>query len=404
MNQDDTARLYGRRSVSKANKRLRNLLILSLCALFCSFCIPLSFTDSKLTVFAAWVALVISVAFLIISTKKVLVTVLSALLIFFVVNLTGSPLMPALVLCTVIPGALTAAVASDRSVRHLPLVLALLLFPLSYGISFLLTGELLIAASAPLVLLPGLILALFKRFKGEPKTALVCAAIPLIVATITVAVLTIYIHYGRLDLETFSLATEQITEELVKALRPKYAELGIPDNHALSVMLHTMIATCVNLLPGLITALSLVAAYLTGSLQTGVSHALLFTEEEKEADEPAKLSVSSYAALLFLIGYILSFATSPAGTESFVGVAATNLCVILGPAMLYAGIDGLRTLSQKGPGGFLGVVGILFAAFLSASMYAISFLVIFALIGSASILLIAVDGWAKEHYGKGENL
>ncbi len=397
MEQTDINRLYGRRSANKKKTRTKLLAILSLSALPGALLLPLSMTDSKLTLILAWVALITNAAFFIISSKKTLTMVLSGILIFFLVNATGSPLLPALLLTAVVPAALAASVAG------ISLWPAWALLPLSFGLSFLLTDNLYMSASAPLLLLPGLILTLFKRKNGEKKAALICASLPMILSLAAAVALTIYIYYGNLAPETLILAIKQITDELVVQCKPYFLDLGFPDNQVVNDELRAMIASCINILPGLAVASALVISHLTDSMQNRISSAMPVSDQEPDKT-PEKLSISIYASLMFLICYILSFGTSPAGTESLAAIVATNLGVMLAPAMLYAGADSLQSLSKRGPGGFLTAVLILLAAFIGSGIYAISLLHIFALIGSAGILLTTIDRWAKEYYGKGENL
>ncbi len=391
-------------AVGIEKKRTEGIFLLLLAATFlCTLLVPLMLTYPKLALFAAWIPLFLGIGVLLITVKKTVTLVLFSVAAFSLLSLSGSPLLPALLFSVVFPSAfLAASLATARGKKLLP---ALLLLPLSYAAAFAIAADPWVALTAPLLLLPGLILGLFRRMRGELAPALICAALPTVLAIAGFACLLIVNSFGRLDQAAVSQAAFALSDGLTaifcSIMEEAYAAMGSGENiRQLYFAFSALSGRLVSLLPGLLIAFSLVLAFVVNA----VSRRLIpLCGGEPAVDSPTeKLHVSLFAAFFFIASQILGAATSPSGEMSFLALVAQNLSIILLPAMLLLGAETLKLLATKSMGGSFASIAIILACLMISTYYSASILTLLAFVGAAGIMVIRLDRWAKEYYQKGE--
>ena len=165
-----------------------------------------------------------------------------------------------------------------------------------------------------------------------------------------------------------------------------------------------VIDTYVNFSIGIIGAMSLISAYIAHSFQLNVFKS--FGMDGYLTERATKLTVSTYAAVIFVVSHVLSYATDSFGNISLLAIVCGNLSIILLPSLLIISFKTVKYLPQRF--GFLGIIILIAVIFMIFTMFSHSTMflqipTLLALVGAFSIIIQSIDVWAKEHYGKGEN-
>lgn len=339
---------------------------------------------------------VLSAAIVIVSAKKVSHSVIFIIAFVFSVMYFASPVIPAIVIGTVISiGAGSALLCSTKGADALCYIIA---FPLAYGISFLATEDLILSSASFILLLPTLSMGLSAKLGGGRTLSLSLCALSEALLIFGGFTLWVFNMYGTVSLDAFDKASTEMVNGFVY-----YTELAFrtmsPDSvtNAMRSEIKEISAMTVNILPGAIGCACVIAAFLSHSVHMGLLSA--YGIERYVTRKAITLTVSMEAALIFGLAYLLTFATDSSNKTSFAATVALNICLILAPCLIHVGIGILLSLPKK-----LGIFGLILWAVILVVLMNIqsSPLTIIALIGAVAVIITGIDKWAKDFYSKGD--
>ncbi len=396
----NTETAYSQRDPQKSNKSIWFTLLMLLTVLSGALLLPLIVRNIKLASVYAWAPLLLCALIMLLSVKRPAGAVITVILIIGFFNLTGSPLLPALVLCAFLsPAMLAATVASAEKTAGL--LLSLSIFPLSYITAYVLVGDPLLSLGTLVFPLPGLILGLFRRKGGGLTSALICTALPMLITVAGGIALIIFKIYGSLTQETITRAVNAISDYLAVNMLEAYKAVGYAPTRQLELAVRSVADQTINTFPGTLIASCLILAYLANAKSRVLM--LRCGKEIDSSSETERMHISLVAAFLYIVSHILSFTTAPDGRYSFLSVVAENIAIVLLPCMLLLGFESLRLLANKGVGGFFAMLGIVIGGIFIVSSYQISLFTFLAFVGAVGIMLLRLDKWAKKYYKKGEH-
>lgn len=371
--------------------------LISLTILASSLSLPLLLSLSTHTVALSWLTCILCAVSLALLVKKTRVLILCAVMLLVTITLTGSPVFPALIFGAAISvGAGAALFCSAKGVKMIP---SLLLPVLSFVISYLITGNIVAALTSSVIYMPMAALAIASR-SNLGKTARIALSGGVLTAIfILSAGDLIYSLYGEL---TAAAVTQALDDLVVAAVHLTEYSLNMMGNIEVTTSLlrelEAAMGVLINLSFGLVCASSLIFAYFAQAIELCAFEA--FGQEHFLTGKARNMTASTVSAGVFVLAYILSFTTNASNDASLVAIVATNICIILTPLFAYMGLH--TTLSLPRKQGFAGILlsGIIvIAAFVIPS----EFITILALVGAFAVMIVHIDAWAKEHYGKGEN-
>lgn len=372
-------------------------LLLALTYLASSLTLPfiLAYEDQAATI-ASFAVLILCAVVLFISAKKtshaVWLTVLAIFLSYFV----GSPILPALIFGSVIGIACASALFCSKSGVSLAAVLCSAAG--SYAICFVVSEDPVLSLFAFAILIPAFFFALSTKQKmGLTASVAICGGL-LSAMAVTILVYRMQYLYGSIDLKSLSLAADSFIDAFMY-----YVKLAMVEVYELEITsaIHTELLgiaeSFVNLSPGLVIACGLTLAYFSHNVRKNLFYS--YGLDEYLSPEATLLTVSVPAAVIFLIAYLLSFATSAEGGLSLVAIVGNNVAIMLIPCLILKGFTALKAIPLR-----LGFLGLLISGgiiiFILSSPSAPSLL---ALVGAFFVLIVSIDRWAKDHFGKGEN-
>lgn len=381
----------------KADFSPRISLLLSLTYLASSLMLPfiLSYEDKAATV-AAYAVLMLCAVVLFISAKKtshaVWLTVLAIFLSYFV----GSPILPALIFGIIIGCASASALFCSHSKVSLAAILCSAAG--SYAICLVVSEDPILSLFSLAILIPAFFFALSTKKKaGLTASVAICGGL-LSLAAALVLVYRMQYLYGSVGIESISLAADSFVDAFmyyVKLAMVRVYELEITS--AMNTELLGIAESFVNLSLGLVIACGLTLAYFSHLVRKNLFYS--YGLDEYLSPEATLLTVSVPAAVIFLVAYLLSFATSAEGGLSIIAIIGNNVAIMLTPCLILKGIAALKALPLR-----LGFWGILISGgiiiFILLSPSALSLL---ALVGAFFVLIVSIDRWAKDHFGKGDN-
>lgn len=363
--------------------------------LFSSLILPLYLKNMQTTYAISWISCIISATTVFISTKKRFWAIWIIFFMALIIGMLGSPIIPAMLF-----GAITAVGSGTSLICSAPKKLAFLppLLPIgAYGIALALTRDPAVSIGALILLLPMIAMGYTSRADTSRTVSVGICAIVESALLIGGVAIWVYVAYGELTLSSLSAASEYFKGGFVY-----YSELGMQTLYQAEITpiikkeLYASANTLVNVSIGLAGACFIVTSFLSHGIHLGISSTYGNKNEELKN---SKITVSVEAALIFVTAYILSFSTNASNMMSLPATAALNICIILIPCLAYLGFDTLSLLPKKL--GLLGLIlwgGVIMMIVASSS----SFLFVFALIGSAYVIIRNVDAWAKDFYSKGD--
>lgn len=371
-------------------------LLFSLAYLASSLCLPFLLADiEKASYIVSWAVCILCVPILYISAKKTSHAVWLTILWFFLSAFVGSPVLPAIIFGTIISISAASSLISASGNKG-PVFLAVATL-LSFALTAVVTRDYLISLFSIAILIPAIILAFATKRKAWMTTAIAFSGFGLVVALIAVIIYRMYVLYGNIGLEGLLLAADSFVDAFAYYTEYALTEVqGIVITPAMSQEILSMAESYVNLAPGIIVAVCLVFAYFAHKAQKNLFFA--YSIDEYIIPEMTLLTVSVPAAVIFTISYLLSFATSANGNVSIIAAIGNNICLMLMPCLILKGFAALKALPLK-----LGFWGILISGGLIVFfILSPSFPSLLALLGAFFVLIVSIDRWAKDHYGKGE--
>lgn len=372
-------------------------VILSATVVFTSLILPLYLSNHQLTYTSAWICFALAATVTFISGKKLSHSIFAVALVLLCMGMLASPIIPAFVFGVIISvGAGSAAVCSAK--KQL-LALTILSPLLAYPIALAITSDPLISISSLIFIVPIIAMGLTGRYNSKRSTSVALCASAEAITVFGAIAIWIYSAYGALTPDTVTAAADYFVGGVeyysAYALKTVYQ---IEVTGYMQKIITAFADLMVNVSPGFIGAVCIVISYLSHSVHLGLMSTYGIDRCLKESS--TKLTVSFEAALIFVAAYIMSFATDSSNMISFPATVSVNICMILMPCLAYIGIDALSALPRKL--GLLGLIiwGAILIMILSAASS--SFLFVFALIGSAFVIVRHIDSWAKEFYSKGD--
>lgn len=372
-------------------------LLLALTYLASSLTLPFILAyEEKAATIASYAVLMLCAVVLFISAKKTSHAVWLTVLAIFLSCFVGSPILPALIFGTVIGIACASALFCSKSGVSLAAVLCSAAG--SYAICFVVSKDPVLSLFAFAILIPAFFFALSTKKKmGLTASVAICGGL-LSLAAALILVYRMHALYGSIDLKSLSLAADSFIDAFmyyVKLAMVKVYELEITP--AIHTELLGIAESFVNLSPGLVIACGLTLAYFSHNARKNLFYS--YGLDEYLSPEATLLTVSVPAAVIFLIAYLLSFATSAEGGLSLVAIVGNNVAIMLIPCLILKGFTALKAIPLR-----LGFLGLLISGgiiiFILSSPSAPSLL---ALVGAFFVLIVSIDRWAKDHFGKGEN-
>lgn len=376
----------------------RTLALISLTAISTSLTIAsLLGNNADAALLASWLCCMLCASVMFITSKKISHAIFKALGLALTLSFFGYPMIPAIIFGGVISiGALAALICSAKR----SLVFLLVFLPAaSYALALALTADPLIALSALAVYLPAIPIGLTSKFKGTMATSTVAGASVLAIMLAGVLALTLYSLYGEISSAVIDTIIEEFTAETIAYTKESFALIGeIEYTPAIEKALILGIDTTVNVSAGLAIALCTCASYRAVKVKNSIFSA--YGVDEHLSEEATTLTVSTTAAGVFSISFILSFALDSANRSSLFAVICTNICIILAPGLALMGVRAIKAAPKR-----FGARGVLlsFALTLAIAMLFLTSPLLLSLVGAIYIILRAIDVWAKDFYGKGEN-
>ena len=376
----------------------RTLALISLMALSTSLTVAsLLGGNGDAALLASWLCCMLCASVMFITSKKISHAIFKALGLALTLSFFGYPMIPAIIFGGVISvGALAALICSAKGSR-ISLIVSLPV--VSYALSFAVTADPLIALSALSVYLPAIPIGLTSRFKGTMTTSTVAGASVLSAMIAGLAALTLYGLYGEISAAVIDSIIEEFTAMTIAYTKESFALVeGVEYTPAIEKALILGIDTTVNILVGLVIALCTCASYCAVKLKNNLFSA--YGVDEHLSVAATTLSVSISAAAIFSLSFVLSFALDSANRSSLLAVICTNVCIILAPGLALMGVRAIKAAPKRfGAGGVL----LSFALTLAIAILFIASPLLLSLVGAIYIILRAIDLWAKDFYGKGEN-
>ena len=307
------------------------------------------------------------------------------------------PLMSALLLgSTVTVGSSAAIVCSGKRAMNLIVPAAAIS---AFATSLVISGEPMIALTALIPFIPVFSLGFATRRKTTLSFSVICCAASAAAVLLAIAAYSVCSVYGTLDVESVNRAVDDVSAYLLPLVEQSVAELfAMEVSEAIRAYSLAVINAYINSITGIAVAACIVFAYLSHKVEfnTLYSHGV----DDYVDEQTSKLTVGILPSAIFIIALILSFSLDPYNGTSIVAVVSSNICTILFPALLLMALEAIRFLPTR-----LGPIGLILSGLLILAMIVglFSFPMLIPLIGAFYVIVRAIDGWAKEHYSKGEN-
>ena len=388
-----------RRDAGRSAEGLPTKLSLLLALTYLASALLLPFVligESTLSIICACVSCALTVAVSFASAKKPSRAFFFAVLVCFIGYFVGSPILPALLfgLTTAIASASALLCSANKASRIMIVIAA----AMAYLISLLVILDPIVSLFALVLFVPALLSAVSTLKKAGATATIALTGSAIVLSAILVLLYRMQVLFGEVSFASLSLAMDSFVNFFVYYV--KRAMVEVYGTEVTAAVLSEITATaesCVNLAIGFVSAAALIEAYFCHSTRRKIFVA--YGIDVYLSPAMTRITVSVPAALVFVVAYVLSFATSAAGEISLVAVIGNNLCLTLMPCLFLKGLESFKALIFKlGFFGLLIVVG--FAAFMISAVTSLPMLL--ALIGAFFVLIVSVDSWAKGFYGKGE--
>lgn len=341
----------------------------------------------------AFLLLGAGIAFMFLVVKRFFVSILSAILLFFLYSYTQSPIIPAIAVSAVFMFTLGGFLSSLCNKKAYAL---LALIPIvSYLGAYALTGNWLLSLVAiapfPSMLTQGVL----QKKNSERKTIILVSSALLIAMLSGIGVLALYLT-GHLHISFITSSISDAQHALAEYMKGLSFEMKGEMIPAFEVeYVNAFVSQAFNLLPGFAVVTVFTLVYFSHTVQLEVYKNADF--DLMVTPKTSKISMSVYAAGLFILAFILSLSTDTAGNPDMLSVVAGNLRLMLTPGLLLVGLDSLSAILRKLRGLGFFMLLFLFVAIFTLSDYIV---LILAAIGAVYIIVTAIDAWAQNHYSK----
>ena len=330
------------------------------------------------------------------SSEKKIKTIIFAGCMAMLFGTLSSPVVPALALGEITAiGAGAALICSGRKQSRIALLLAA---ATAFLVSLIASREIMTAALATVPFLTVFAIGIASRRKASLTTSVACGAAVLFTATVAIAANVIYANYGAIDPDTVHIAVDDLSAFLCDLSEQAILEYGeMTLTGSIRNLIRDTVDTCINLLPGITIALCTVISYFAIKAEQEILTANGVTHYIDRNTSAVVLNV--FTSAVFILATVLSFTQDPFGERSIVATVALNICIILSPVLILEAFEALRWFPMR-----LGIIGLILVVLLIifAVISLSSFPLIVPLIGASFVIVKNVEGWATEHYSKGD--
>ncbi len=331
------------------------------------------------------------ISFLFLIVKKMWYSILFTLLVFFLYSYTQSPLLPAMLAAILLLFSLGGFVSSICKGK---VYLLLSLIPLlSYVGAYALTGSLIYSLIA-LIPIPSAMLMGVLHKKRVGRTAMIATASAVLLTLCAAFALLLLFKNGTVSVEYVRALINVARENVIYFMKNFTVDVGgTPTNIFVAEYVDMFVTHIFNLLFSVAVCASFVIIFFSHSIQMilyeRTDYDLLVTEKT------SKITMSIYAAGIFIICYILSLSTDVAGNPDILSAISQNLCIILTPGLFIVGLEAVGALMKKLRGLGFFLILLLMIGILALSEYILD---IMAGLGAVYIIIKAIDKWAEKHY------
>ncbi len=373
------------------------VIVLSLLSSFFALSLPISLVGSDISKYASWIICIAAGILVVLTSKNFSGVILPALVFTFIVSYSGSPVLIALVIGTVVACGIYSSVIASARLKQI--ILPIIAPWLTCAIAFAITGDIALAVISLAIFIPSAAMGIAARRGAERASAIGIfagvAAFELIIGVLT----HIYLQNGYLSVEIIREAASYFWTETVKLLAHIIETAG---NTSLTddvmIQVRSLATSITNLLVGITAAALITVGYFAQKVQHSFFER--FELEELQNTSGASIKASSSAAIVYIIAHIFSFTSSASNAPSFAASLGSNISLILLPLLLCVGFNFVADLPKKiGFFALLAWGGIALAAFILSS----SVVEMIALLGAFYTIIACIDAWAGEHYRKGED-
>ena len=378
-------------------------IVFAFISALCSLALPASLTvsiypeatvRSGIAELLSFIICMVCATCIVVCAKRFFIMLVAAVLASFVISFSGSTLPVALVLGTLCSIAFGSAAISRK--KSNAVLITLLIAVLSFFPSWLLTRDAVCALSSLLALPTTLTLGIANRKKTSKTAATVAGTVTFVATTLSILLTVITLQYGSLTVDTVKIAARDFGYTIEYMLETSILSAGNRITPEIGMSISELADTSVNSLPGVIVAWGFFVAYICQSMSLAVSERL-----GEDIRRRNFMSADVVSALLFIVTYITSFATSASGGISFAAVVASNIAMMLTPCLFIIGLRSLKLMPFR-----LGLIGLILTGAVIVIIFlpSSSALTVLALTGALYTVVVSVDAWAKDHYSKGDNI
>ncbi len=341
----------------------------------------------------AYVLLIGGGIYLMYVTHKTFFTVCMTLALFFAFSVTSSPVIPAVVISSIIIFAFGGFVVSvcKKNLRWV-----LILIPcVAYIGAYSMTGDPIISLAAVIVTPSIFAFGMLQRKNYDRKSIILVSTVLLLALTLAFSVLLLW-HNNCLDFSLISDMISEIRNETISYLKELTVEIGGKSATVFdSEYIESYVINAFNMLPSIITVAVFIITFISHTVLIAIYKNSDF--ELMATQKSTSISVSIYAAVLFVASYILSLTTDVAGDPTLLSAVCGNLRIILTPALFIVGLSAVGVIIRKLRGfGFFFMLLLILAVFMLSSYI----ILIISAVGAFYIIIKSIDAWASKHYSK----
>lgn len=382
----------------KADLPLRVTIILALTVFLTS--LTFSLTVAALTnavIAVSWAACVLCAVVMFMTSKRFSHAVWKTIALALSLSLFGYPIIPALLFGSIISvGAFSSLICSANKQRAL---IPILLPVLSYAVSLAVTSDPLLSMAALILYLPAIPLGLTSRRGVSMISSVLSSAAVFFGISAGFVALILYAYYGSVSVDAANTLIDEYTKLFIHYSEQSFAQLGYTElDEAIKKELILSIDAYVNAAVGITMAICVCVAYAALKLQHNLFSA--YGLDAYLSPKATTLKISVAASVIFAVAHVMSFALDSTNRMSITAVVCANICIALAPGLALMGIQAIKALPRR-----FGIKGVFIAIALVAAVILlfIASPLLLPLVGAIYVIMGAIDLWAKDFYGKGEN-
>lgn len=272
----------------------------------------------------------------------------------------------------------------------------ILAVPLSFGISFLASGNL-YAPLISLAVFPAIYVFAASFDENSSRTSMITRITSVLTAETVIALLVLlFVKKGSIDADTMNATVNDMLNGIGNSLREllgnminEYKALGM-DEAVLKTLdpfidnIDTYIRTIFSISPAILIFMLNIVSFASHQLTLS-----LFDRTNKKKyinDNTVPFRLSTVSAVVFIIAYLTSFILSFTGETDIISLVCTNIYMILFPGMILTGIFVLLARDQYGRRHTFWLISLAFITLIFPLYISVAFSVL-AAIGCITIII-----------------